>query len=259
MAHRIVSLAAGCVLDIDPPTAVSVAAAAGFGGVGLWFDPELWTAQVGADVVARLDDTGLMAVDIEPVILGRGTDPGERMIEAAALVGARHLLVASGPAERSEVVERVGRLADRAARHAPGLTIVVEFLPIFTIATIGHAVGVVRELDLANVGVLVDALHLQRSGGTPADVAEVAALVPYLQICDAPLSAPVDRAGLRDEALHGRLLPGQGALPLGELLDAVPGVALSVELRSQRLLLDHPDPVRRAMAIRAAVSDLDRR
>ena len=40
---RLLSLAAGTVLDVDPAAAVEVAAEAGFGGVGLWFDPATWT------------------------------------------------------------------------------------------------------------------------------------------------------------------------------------------------------------------------
>ena len=40
---RLVSLAAGTVLDLDPAGTVDAAAAAGFGGAGLWFDPATWT------------------------------------------------------------------------------------------------------------------------------------------------------------------------------------------------------------------------
>ena len=57
-------------------------------------------------------------------------------------------------------------------------------------------------------------------------------LLPYLQIADAP-ARPPDPAHLREEALHGRLLPGEGDLPLAETLAAVPSVPLSVELRSR--------------------------
>ena len=47
-------------------------------------------------------------------------------------------------------------------------------------------------------------------------------LLPYLQVADAPADTPGDRASLRDEALHGRLLPGEGVLPLDAVLAAVP-------------------------------------
>ena len=65
-------------------------------------------------------------------------------------------------------------------------------------------------------------------------------------------SPPVVERDLRDEALHGRLLPGDGALPLRAALAAVPDVPLSVELRSAALMTRYPDPTERARAVRSA-------
>ena len=67
--------------------------------------------------------------------------------------------------------------------------------------------------------------------------------------CDAAPGgpAPDDFAGIRAEALDGRLLAGDGILPLGALLDALPqGLPISIELRSQALRTAFPDPVARA-------------
>jgi sugar phosphate isomerase/epimerase len=79
--------------------------------------------------------------------------------------------------------------------------------------------------------VLVDALHLSRSGGGPADVAAVPAeRIAYVQLCDAPAKAPpFDR--LVHEARNERLHAGEGALWLDALLDALPDdIAISVEV-----------------------------
>jgi sugar phosphate isomerase/epimerase len=113
---------------------------------------------------------------------------------------------------------------------------------------------VVQEVASPSGGVLVDTLHLARSGGGPADLADVPAeLLPYLQLADAPdrLDDPTP-ARLREEALHGRLLPGQGQLPLDRTLASVPDVPVSVELRSQALMQAFPDPTERARAVLAA-------
>src|SRR5689334_18496047 len=112
MSERLLSLAAGCVLDVEPDRAVEVAATAGFGAVGIWYDPATWTAARTRAVRDRLDATGLVALDIEPVILGRGPDPGERLIDVAAEIGAQHVLVAGGPADPEVVLERFGELCD---------------------------------------------------------------------------------------------------------------------------------------------------
>ena len=44
MPDRLLSLAAGTVLDLQPPEAVGVAADAGFGAVGVWYDSDSWSA-----------------------------------------------------------------------------------------------------------------------------------------------------------------------------------------------------------------------
>jgi sugar phosphate isomerase/epimerase len=255
MSGRLISLAAGTVLDVGPAETVEVAALAGFGAVGIWFDPATWSSSTARAVASRLAGSGVVALDIEPVILGRGPDHGEAIVDVAVELGVRHVLVASGPAEPSEVVERFAALCDRAGES---VTMVLEFLPIFSIGTLAAAVSVVVEAGYANGAVLIDTLHLARSGGTPADLAGIELrLLPYLQIADAG-ALPIDPspAGLREEALHGRLLPGQGDLPLLDVLAAVPDVPLSIELRSRQLMTDYPDPLLRASAVLAAMNAL---
>jgi sugar phosphate isomerase/epimerase len=196
----------------------------------------------------RLDDTGLVALDIEPVILGPDGDPGDRLIDVAAEIGARHVLVASRWDDPVVVTERFAALCDRAAPH--DITVVLEFLPIFGIRTLTEAVAIVIEAARPNGGVLVDTLHLARSGGSPADLVTVdPALLPYLQVADAPATVPVDLASLVDEARYGRLLAGDGVLPIREVTEAVPSVPLSFELRSRALHQTYPDPEDRAMAV----------
>ncbi len=251
---RLVSLAAGVVLDIPPEAAVSAAAEAGFDGAGVWFDPSSWTPTRARHVRSRLDATGLVALDIEPVILGPAGDRGEALIAAGAEVGARYVLVASRDPDRPRTVERFGQLCDVAADH--GLVLVLEFLPIMAVRTLADAHEVIAGAGRANAGILVDSLHLSRSGGAPSELAGLnPGLLPYVQIADAPRQPPEPDA-LRDEALEGRLLPGEGELPLVELLAAVPGVPISVELRSRSLTNTHPDPVERARIVLAATRTL---
>jgi len=254
---RVLSLAAGTILDVSPADAVSVAAAAGWPAVGAWFDPDTWTDAVAADVAARAAGSGVRVLDIEPFIFGRGATHQQAIVDAAAHVDARFLLAAGGLAVPGEVADGLAQLCARAAVTAPNLVVVLEFLPIFSVGTLEAAVAVVKEVAAPNLAVLVDTLHLARSNGSPADVAALAALdaglFPYVQIADAT-AAPGDTssAGLRDEALHGRLLPGDGALPIAELLAAVPAADVSVELRSRELMSAFPDPVERARRVLTA-------
>jgi sugar phosphate isomerase/epimerase len=246
---RLLSIAAATLADLSPADTVIAAARAGFDGAGIWFDPSTWTDAVTRDVAMRLDDTGLTALDVEPVILSDGGDPGDRLVDTAARLGARHVLVASRRADAAWVTDRFAQLCQRAA--ATGLGVVLEFLPIFGIRSLSDALRIVMAADQPNGGVLVDSLHLARSGGSPADVCQVRpGLLPYIQIADAPALPPdASLPGLLDEAIHGRSLPGEGELPLRDLVRAVPHVALSVELRSRSLVERHPDPYARAKAV----------
>jgi sugar phosphate isomerase/epimerase len=255
MSERLLSLAAGTVLDQTPAAAVDVAAAAGFGAVGIWYDPQTWTAADSRAVTSRLRATGLTALDIEPVILGRGTDPGDAVIDAAAEIGAQHVLVAGGPAEPSAVLDRFTTLCQRAS--AAGVRVVLEFLPIFPVGSLAAAVRIVQQAAQPNGAVLVDTLHLARSGAHPSDLRTVPRdLLPYLQVADARREPPESAAALREEALHERLLPGEGDLPLADTLAEVPDVPLSFELRSRRLMTAYPDPVQRAKTVLQAARRL---
>ncbi len=253
---RLVSLAAGTVLDVDAPTTVEVAASAGFPAVGIWFDPGVWSPGYVREIAHRLDATGLVPLDVEPVMVappGEGADRrgdhGETIVDAAVQLGARFVLVASRDDDPGRVAARIAALCE----HARGseVRLVLEFLPVLGIRTLDQAFAVVRRVGDDRAGVLVDALHLARSGAAPDDLVGVdPRLLPYLQLCDAP-AVPEDGSigGLLQEALHRRLLPGDGDLPLDALLRAVPEVPLSMELRSRPLAAAFPDPVERARAV----------
>ena len=257
MTERLLSLAAGTMLDVEPPRAVEVAATAGFGGVGIWYDPDSWSPRRTRAVRDALDARGLTALDIEPVILGRGRDPGDALIDTAAEIGAQHVLVAGGPADPSAVLDRFAAFCDRAA--SAGTLVVLEFLPIFPVGTLNAAVRIVEQAARPNGAILVDTLHLARSGGQPTDLRRVPRhRLPYLQVADAAQEAPQSMEKFREEALHGRLLPGDGALPLVEVLAEVPQVPLSFELRSTALMSGYPDPVERARVVLAAARRLVR-
>ena len=82
-----------------------------------------------------------------------------------------------------------------------------------------------------NASVLVDALHFSRSGGSPSDIAGIdASLFRYAQICDATAVIPSESGDLIREARTGRLLPGEAALPLRDLVAALPAaIPLAIE------------------------------
>ena len=122
------------------------------------------------------------------------------------------------------------------------------------IRSLGDAVDIVRAAGEPNIGLIVDALHLARSGGTSADVAAIPrSLISHAQLCDARAVAAVSPA---EEARGDRLLPGEGSLPLRDLLGALPAdVPLALEIPVQALApLPVVDRIRRAAASLGALS-----
>ncbi|MFM9036447.1 MAG: sugar phosphate isomerase/epimerase family protein [Actinomycetota bacterium] len=257
---RVLSIAAGVHPDLAPHDMVRVAAEAGWPACGIWFDGTTWSDTTTREVRRRLDDTGVIGLDLEPIIPAPDhVDHGERAIETAAALGVRNVLFTSRLSEPSATIARFAELCEVAQRHE--VRLVCEFLPIFPLSTLAMALDVVRSHDPSVAGILIDNLHLSRSGATPSDVATVdPSRLPYLQIADAPTTRPSDFAGLLNEALNARLLPGDGELPIEELLAVVPDVPLSFEVRSRRLRDDWPDPVERArVLLNAAVESCSNR
>jgi sugar phosphate isomerase/epimerase len=138
--------------------------------------------------------------------------------------------VVSEDRNASRNADRIGELASSAADF--GLEVAVEFMAYSGIKSL---VEVNKVLDLCRdprARILLDALHWARSNGTVQDIEQTdASRIPFVQLCDAPLSPPSPQeGGLVYEARQQRLLPGEGSLPLGELLAALDAdVPLSVE------------------------------
>jgi sugar phosphate isomerase/epimerase len=222
------------VLDVSAAEAIDAAHQAGFDGCGLRPTADELSPASLRRLRQHLDDSGLTLLDVEVVRL-RGDDDASahlRLLDAAAVLGAGHVLAVSEHLERSATIEAMAWLASQAGQR--GLRIALEFMVFTSVRSLADALDVIAAAATGNIGVLVDALHLARSGGTPADLARVPDReFAYVQLCDAPREPPQD---LTAEARHYRLLPGDGDLPLVALAEAVGvDVPLSVEVQSDEL------------------------
>jgi len=247
---RLISLAAGVVQEFPPEQVVYAAASAGFNATGIWCDPASWTSQRSDRVRTALADTGLCALDLEVVWFkpGEALDTHDAMIEIALDLGVRNVLCVSSEPDMERTKKRFEHLCKKAEGGC--LRVVLEFLAFTEVRSLRECLEVVQDVAHPAGGILVDALHLQRTGASARDLREVdPVLMPYIQLCDAGAQAADSSAdGLLEDALYLRQLPGEGELPLKELLAQLdPQLPLSLEIRSRALLEKYPDnPLGRA-------------
>jgi sugar phosphate isomerase/epimerase len=238
---RELSLAHLSVLDATPPELVTVAAAAGFRKIGIRLAA---TPSVGVppydmlgdtpllrETLARLAATGVSVLDVEFLRFEPDFPQGipEGFLEAGARLGARYVLAMSTEPLETRTTERFCDLCERARQY--GLHVCLEFAIYTGVRTLADAARVVQKSGYTNASVLIDALHFSRSGGWPSDIAGIdPSLFKYAQICDAAAVIPSEPRDLIREARSGRLLPGEGALPLRELVAALPAaIPLAIE------------------------------
>jgi sugar phosphate isomerase/epimerase len=221
-------LAPTTLLHAAPLEFLAAAAEAGYDGVGLRlyrspnlpFHPVVGNAALVRDIRRALTDAGLAVLDVFTFYLQPTTVVADcaAALELGATLGAQYAVVQGDDPEWSRLADNFAAFSDVAARV--GLGVAVEFMPARPLATLDLALALKRETARPNVAILVDPLHLARSGGAPSDLAGLdPELFPYAQFSDGiPATAE-------------RRMPGAGALPLGALLDALPaGLPLSIEV-----------------------------
>ena len=129
--------------------------------------PMIGDAAMLRDIEMRLADTGVNVLDAEAVWLYPDADVRSYLpaFETASRLGAAHILVVGNDPDESRVIDNFGRFCVSARPF--GLTAMLEFIPYCHTRTVEDAYHVVSAAAQPNSGVLVDALHLSRSGGRP--------------------------------------------------------------------------------------------
>jgi sugar phosphate isomerase/epimerase len=261
---RLLSLAHLTVLDAGPLELIDAAAAGGFDAIGLRIVPPFVSetivpvvgdADLQRQIRRRLRDTGVALLDIEALWLKPDSRIAELRpaLETGAALGAKYVLTIAFDDDRTRLLDNFGALC--AAANACGLRTMLEFIPYSVLGTLAKAHELLMAAAPVNAGLLIDALHLSRSGGAPADIAAYdPALFSYIHLCDAPNARPPTERN-RDEARNDRLYPGGGELWLDAFLDAFPPDT-PVAVEAPNAAFAHLPPVERANLAGAATRRL---
>jgi sugar phosphate isomerase/epimerase len=211
---------------------------AGVTGVSVWAHQLGW--------LPPLADLGLRLCALEAAMSWSGGPTADAVAEAETMVatavahGASKLVaVCLDPAlDPSAARDGLTALVERAA--SAGVQVCVEFLPWSGIPDLATAWGLVEPLG-PSAGILLDSWHWQRQPGGPNPelLATIAGeRIGYVQLCDA---APGDARDM-DEAMNGRLLPGDGVVDFASLAEQLAAIGadpvVATEVFNPRLVAD---------------------
>ena len=263
------SLAHLTVLSLAPPQMIDVAARAGYRYVGLRatrVTPDEVLYDLAHDralmqeTKARLADTGVEVLDFELFRMDPALEPESfaGVLDAAAELGARHIIAQLPDPDRERAVARFARLCDLAKPLS--IAVSLEFPHWTETGNLSEAARVVRAVNRSNAGILVDMLHLGRSDST---LDELASLPPewfrFAHVCDAAREVPPTMAGIIHTARDERQFPGEGGIDVRGILACLPP-DIPYALEIPRVALTRavgPEEVAR-LAITVARSHLDR-
>lgn len=228
------------VRGAHPLDHIRAAVAGGFDAVGLRLVPPtpgdplvpvLGDEPLVRELQARLAGERVRVLDVETVWIGPDIDVAalRPVLDLAQRLGCGNLLTMGNDRDEARLTASFALLCREAACF--GIAVGMEFAAYSAVPTIQCAERLVRAAAQPNGKILVDALHLARSGGVAADVAALdPRFLAYGQLADASGPRPIGDAALMAEARGGRQLPGRGELPLADLLRALPaGLPLGVE------------------------------
>lgn len=234
------------LLQSSPALTVDIAARCGYDFVGLRLLPSgpggtaypLMTDKgMMRDTRTRLADNAMRVFDIESISLDAATVAENYLplFEAGAELGARTVLASCYDPDPARMADHFAILCDEASKF--GLMIHLEFIPWSVIKTPTEARALIESSQRPNARVLLDTLHLDRSGGSVQELSGLAHGMDYFHVCDA---LAYDGGG-DEERIHtarfDRLLPGHGNIDLQPVIKAAPDDAVvGIEVPSDRMI-----------------------
>jgi sugar phosphate isomerase/epimerase len=174
-----------------------------------------------------------------------GTDVRQRAADLDLMceLGAKRINTVSMDPDLNRSFDQFSLLVELAC--ARGVETTLEFAPGLGVADLPTALSAIRHVGQPGFRLLIDTMHLVRSGAGAADLAKVdPSLVGYVQLCDAPLHPRI--ANYMQESMTERLAPGSGELPLRAILNALPrDLVIGIEVPQQSQALGGVSPQQR--------------
>jgi sugar phosphate isomerase/epimerase len=219
------------------------------------------------DVGLRNDLLAAMAHRGVTISLGDGflVLPGAEMqqfaadLDVLAELGVPWINTVSLDPDLNRTFDQFATLTELAAQR--GIRTAVEPVPGLTIADLPSALAALEHVGRTDFRLLIDTMHLVRSGYGAADLAALdPECIGYAQLCDTTLRPHIHNYS--EEAIFERMVPGAGELPLRDIIAALPpGIVIELEIPRRSLALAGVGPVDRLRpcvdAARRLLSDVE--
>jgi len=177
-------------------------------------------------------DVSIALVDGFAVYPDQPTENHRKAFEILAELGVRRVNTVSFDEDWSRMIDKTAEIVAMAREY--DVTVTIESCPMLTVKTLAQALEVISAVNLPNFKLLIDTMHITRSGES-GDIARLdPMLIDYVQISDGPLSVP-DPLNYMNEAMNERMVPGTGEMPLVEMIRAMRRdiiVSIEVPMRS---------------------------
>jgi sugar phosphate isomerase/epimerase len=235
------------VFGLAPVQFVSLAADLGCRHIGMMLTPmadnplgyPAWSLRQDAalrrEMLAAMRDRGVSISLGEGFFARPGTDLRDSAADLELMrgLGVERIGTLSIDPDSARAFDQFAALAEMTA--ALGMDLVIEFGPRLAVADLPTAAAAVRHVGRANTKLLIDTMHLVRSGSAAADLAALdPGMIGYVQLCDAPLVS--NYSDYVEEAKYERMVPGTGELPLLDILKALPPhLAMGLEVPQRGL------------------------
>jgi sugar phosphate isomerase/epimerase len=235
------------VFSLPPVEFVNLAADLGCscisaGLTGLGYNPHGYAAfslredvALRRELIAAMRDRGVAISLGEGCIIRSNSDIRSTAADMDVMreLGVERLNTVSMDPDLARTLDQLAVFAEMAGER--GMLSTIELCPVLTINNLDSALAAVRHVGRPDFNLLLDTMHLGRSGASAAQLAALdPALIGYVQLCDAP-RVPKEPNYLK-EATFERMVPGEGEMPLREYLAALPQhvtISLEVPLQSQ--------------------------
>jgi sugar phosphate isomerase/epimerase len=185
------------------------------------------------DMLAAMDDRGVGISLGEGMVISAASDVSELApdLDIMASLGVAQVNSLSFDPDRNRTFDQLAMLTEMAAERGIGTT--VEMAPGLTIGDLSAVVAAVEHVGRPELRLLVDTMHWARSGYGAVELHELdREKIGYVQLSDTTLKPRMK--SYMEEAMYERMAPGDGDLPLAEMLAAAPDdvvVGLEIPMR----------------------------